>query len=65
MYLIQYLSNSQTPIFVWCAIRCELENGHQEDLCLKEIGLCAKKLLTIVDSIVDIIEGAYLVALQL
>ena len=28
-----------------------------EDMCLKEIGLCAHNLLTILDSIVKIFEG--------
>ena len=27
----------------WYMIRCGSKNGHQQDMCLKEIGLCAQR----------------------
>ena len=29
----------QTFVFEWCMVECEFENGHQRELCWKEIGL--------------------------
>ena len=40
---------------VW--VRCGFKNGHQRGMCLKEIGLCAQNLLSILRSIVSIIIG--------
>jgi len=31
-----------TPIFEWCVVRYGSKNGHQKDMCCKEIGLCSK-----------------------
>ena len=45
----------RTPIFEWCMIRCGFKNGYQNDTCLKEIGLVAHKLFTIMDSIINMI----------
>ena len=28
----------QTPTFEWYVVRCETENGHKKDMCLKVIG---------------------------
>ena len=36
-----------TPIFHWCVVRCGSKNGHQKDMCTKDIGLCAQNLFTI------------------
>ena len=59
--LVTYLD--KTPIFDWCVIRCGSKNGHQKKKCLKEIGLHAQYLLTILGPIVSIIWGTYLVLL--
>ena len=38
----------QTPIFEWYVARCGPKNGYQKDImCLKEIGLRAQNMLTI------------------
>ena len=34
--LVTYLD--QTPKFKWWVIRCTSKNGHQKDMCFKEIG---------------------------
>ena len=47
----------RTPIFKWCMLRSEPKNGHQKELCWKEIGLLGYILLTILDAIVDIVGG--------
>ena len=31
---------NQTPKFVWYVIKYGSKNGHQEDMFIKEIGLC-------------------------
>ena len=41
-------------------VRCGSKNGHQKDMCLKEIGLRAQNMLTILGSIVNIIGGTYM-----
>ena len=41
------------------AVRCEYKNRHQKAMCLKEIGLRAYKLVTILDSVVNIIGTTY------
>ena len=38
---------------------CEAKNGHQNDMCWKEIELRAQHLLTILDIIVNIIRWNY------
>lgn len=38
-------------------VMCEPKNDYQKDVCLKEIGLCAKNLLTIPCSTININEG--------
>ena len=38
---------------VWCGSK----NGYQKDTCLKEIKVCAQKLISNLDSIVSIIGG--------
>jgi hypothetical protein len=38
-------------------VRCHTKNGYKQDTYLKEIGLCAQNMITIVGSIVDIIGG--------
>ena len=48
-----------TLIFEWCVVRRESKNGHQKDMCLKEIELCVQNMLTIIGSIIDMIGGLY------
>ena len=36
-------------------VRSGSKNGHHKVMCLKEIALCAPKLVTILDLIVDVI----------
>ena len=38
------------PIYEWYVVRCGSKNGHQNDMCLKEIGLHAQNMLTILGS---------------
>jgi hypothetical protein len=45
-----------TPISEWL-IRCGCKNGHQKDMCLKEIGLQDQNMLTILGSIANMIGG--------
>ena len=45
--------------FQWCVARCGSKNGHQIEMCMKEIEPCPQNLLTILDSIVNIIGGTY------
>ena len=51
---------NQIPIFEWYVVRYGSKNGQQKDMFLKEIGLCAQVLLTILGSIVNTIRGAYM-----
>ena len=46
-----------TPIFEWYMTKPVLENGHQNDICYDEIGLCAQYIDTIVGSIVNTLGG--------
>ena len=32
------------PIFEWYVVWCGFKNGHQKDICLKEIGLRAQNI---------------------
>ena len=41
--------------FEWYMVRCGSKNGHQKDMCFKEIGLRAENILIILASIVNII----------
>ena len=47
----------ETAIFEWCVVGCGSKNGYQKNMCLKEIGLHAQNLLTILGSIINIIGG--------
>ena len=52
-----------TPIFEWYVVRCGPKNGYHKDMYLKEIGLSAQILLTILGLItilINIIEGTYM-----
>ena len=46
-----------TPLFEWYVVRCSSKNGDQKDMCLKEIGLHAQNMITILGSIVNISGG--------
>ena len=56
-----YISNIEiiwTLIFEWYVVRSGSKNGHQKGLmCLKEIGLRTQNMLTILQSIVNMIGG--------
>ena len=47
---------NHTPKSQWCAVRCRSKNGHKKHMCLKEIELSAQNVLTILNSIVNIVE---------
>ena len=48
-------------------VSCGSKNGHQKDMCLKEVGICAQNDLTILGSIISIngVVGGYFVILWL
>ena len=48
---------NRTPISKWYVVRCASQNGYSEDMCIKEIGLCAQFLEIVLGSIVHTIEG--------
>ena len=48
-----------TLIFEWYVIRCGFKNGHQKDMCFKELGLCVQNMPTVLNSTVNIVEEAY------
>jgi hypothetical protein len=48
---------NRTAIFEWCVIMHVSTNGHHNDTCLKEIGLHAQNMITILDSIGNVIGG--------
>ena len=57
--------NSVTHLNMTC-VKCGSKSGHQNDLvCLQEIELHALNLSTIVSSIINIIEGGYLIIIWL
>ena len=58
---VTYLN--QTPTFEWCVLRCGSKNGHQNYMCLSEVGFCALNLFTIIGSIVRIIGGTHMIIL--
>lgn len=47
----------RTAIFEWCEVMHVSTNGHQNDTCLKEIGLHAQNMIIILGSISNIIGG--------
>ena len=48
-----------TSIFEWCMVRCRCKNGHQKDMCLKEIGLYVSNKLIISNLIINMIRKTY------
>jgi hypothetical protein len=48
---------TQTIKFEWYVVCCGFKNGHQKYTCLKEIGLHAQDMLSILGSIFNIIDG--------
>ena len=42
-------------IFEWYVVRCGFKNGCWKDLCLKVIGLCVQNMMTILDSMINIV----------
>ena len=48
-YLVTFLI--MTPILEWYVIWCGSKNGYQKDMSLKEIGLRAQNMITILGSI--------------
>ena len=47
----------RTLIFEWYVVWCGSKNKYQKDTCLKEIGLHAQNMITIVASIIDLLGG--------
>ena len=41
-------------------VRCGYKNGGKKDRCMKEIGLHAQNMITILDSIVNVIAETYM-----
>ena len=42
---------------VWCGF----QNGHQKDICVKDIGPHAQDIMIIIDLIININEGAWMI----
>ena len=40
-------------------VRCGSKDGHQKDVCLKEIGLRAQTIITVLGSVVNLPGGTY------
>ena len=55
--LVTYLN--QTPIFEWYVVRCISINRYENDMCVKDSGLCAQNLRTFLGSIVNRIMDMY------
>ena len=55
--LIWFPSLTREPIFEWCVVKCGSKNRQQKDKCLKQIGLRAHNLVTILSSVVNIVGG--------
>ena len=53
--LITYLTC--TPIFEWYLVWCGYKNEYKKDMCLKEIGLHAQNMITIVSLTINMIGG--------
>ena len=52
------LSLIQSPIFEWCVVWCGVKNGHPKGIMyLEEIGLFAQNMITILNSMVNLIGG--------
>ena len=49
-----------TSIFEWSEVMCGSRNGHQKDMCSKEIGLCAPNMLSVLGSNDNIIGWTYM-----
>ena len=46
-----------TPIFERYAVWCVSKDRDHRDVCSKEIGLCAQIMISVLDSIINIIGG--------
>ena len=55
---VTYLN--RTPIFEWYMVRFGSKDGHQKDICLKEIGLRAQTIITVLGSVVNLLGGTYM-----
>ena len=47
-----------TLISKWYMVGCESKNGHQNDVCRKEIGLPTQNSVTILDIMINMIGGS-------
>ena len=56
--LITYLTC--TPIFEWYVVWCGYKNEYKKDMCLKEIGLHAQNMITILSFTINMIGGTYM-----
>ena len=54
------ISITLTPILEWNMVGCESKNWHQENTCIKEIGLRAQNTMTILGSLVNMIGKTYM-----
>ena len=57
--LLKLLEMGMSTLFDYCLFDCASKNAYQKDTCLKEIRCHAQFILTILDSIVNIIEETY------
>lgn len=50
-------SLNQTPIFELNVVRCGFKNAYQNDVCIQDIGLRAQNMISILGSIIKLLEG--------
>lgn len=48
---------NRSPLIRWYVVRFGYKNGHQKDMCVKEIGFRVYNMSTIVGSVVNMIGG--------
>jgi len=46
-------------MFEWYVVRHGYKNGHLEDMCLEDVGLCLQNMQAILGSLVNMIGGTY------
>lgn len=52
-----------TPTFEWFVILCGSKSEYHKNMCFEEIGLLALNMVTDLGSIVNIIEGTYIMTI--
>jgi hypothetical protein len=53
-YLVNFLN--MTPIFEWHMVWCGPKNGHHTNICVKEIEQHAQNMITVLNTIVNIMR---------